>query len=165
MILRRGWILGLVGRIGGRAGLRSGADGPPGPAQAGIRCERTTRAAVPPAASAQSSQQHPARARRGADGHLREPAGAAGRARRLRRPTRTCRGLSRMATTVVMAAQPATAMFSRIYSGASVVFLDAPTDRLIGTAQATFGQPIYKAARRRPAWIARRTRLSPSART
>ena len=146
MILRRGWILGLGVALAAAPAFGQAPTGQPAPRKPATATQRTTRAAVPPAASAQSSQPgipH-ALAEALAATYANQPALQAERAKLRATDENVPQALAGWRPTVVMAGTAGYGDgFSRIYSGTSGVFLNAQTDRLIGTAQATLSQPIY----------------------
>jgi outer membrane protein len=146
MILRRGWILGLGVALAAAPAFGQAPTGQPAPRKPAAATQRTTRAAVPPAASAQSSQPgipHTL-AEALAATYANQPALQAERAKLRATDENVPQALAGWRPTVVMAGTAGYGDgFSRIYSGTSGVFLNAQTDRLIGTAQATLSQPIY----------------------
>ncbi|HEY6438529.1 MAG TPA: TolC family outer membrane protein [Acetobacteraceae bacterium] len=146
MILRRGWILGLGVALATVPAFGQAPTNQPAPRKPAAATQRTTRAPAPPAASAQLPRPGVPRtlAEALAATYANQPALQAERAKLRSTDENVPQALAGWRPTVVMAGTAGYGDgFSRIYSGSSGVFLNAQTDRLIGTAQATLSQPIY----------------------
>ena len=146
MILRRGWILGLGVALAAAPAFGQAPTNHPAPRKPAAATQRTTRAPAPPAASAQLPQPGVPHtlAEALAATYANQPALQAERAKLRSTDENVPQALAGWRPTVVMAGTAGYGDgFSRIYSGSSGVFLNAQTDRLIGTAQATLSQPIY----------------------
>src|ERR1700733_4417464 len=146
MILRRGWILGLGVALAAAPASGQAPTNHPAPRKPAAATQRTTRAPAPPAASAQLPQPGVPHtlAEALAATYANQPALQAERAKLRSTDENVPQALAGWRPTVVMAGTAGYGDgFSRIYSGSSGVFLNAQTDRLIGTAQATLSQPIY----------------------
>jgi outer membrane protein len=142
MILRRGWILGLGVALAAAPAFGQAPTNQPAPRKPAA----ATRAPAPPAASAQLPQPGVPHtlAEALAATYANQPALQAERAKLRSTDENVPQALAGWRPTVVMAGTAGYGDgFSRIYSGSSGVFLNAQTDRLIGTAQATLSQPIY----------------------
>jgi outer membrane protein len=146
MILRRGWILGLGVALAAAPAFGQAPTKQPAPRKPAAATQRTTRTPAPPAASAQLPQPGVPHtlAEALAATYANQPALQAERAKLRSTDENVPQALAGWRPTVVMAGTAGYGDgFSRIYSGSSGVFLNAQTDRLIGTAQATLSQPIY----------------------
>jgi outer membrane protein len=146
MILRRGWILGLGFALAAAPAFGQTPTNKPAPRKPAAAAQRTTRAPAPPTTIAQLPQPGVPRtlAEALAATYANQPALQAERAKLRSTDENVPQALAGWRPTVVMAGTAGYGDgFSRIYSGSSGVFLNAQTDRLIGTAQATLSQPIY----------------------
>jgi outer membrane protein len=142
MILRRGWIIGLGIALVAAPAFGQAPTNQPAPRKPAAAPQRTARAPAP-MASAQPSVPHTL-AEALAATYANQPALQAERAHLRSTDENVPQALAGWRPTVVMSGTAGYGDgFSRIYSGSSGGFLNAQTDRLIGTAQATLSQPIY----------------------
>jgi outer membrane protein len=144
MILRRGWVLGLGVALAAAPAFGQAPTSKPAPVKPTAATQRAPRAPAPQTASAQPSQPGVPRtlAEALAATYANQPALQAERAKLRSTDENVPQALAGWRPTVVMAGTAGYGDgFSRIFSRDG--FLNAQTDRLIGTAQATLSQPIY----------------------
>ena len=154
MVLRHGWVLGLGVALAasptfGQAPTSNSAPAKPSGETRPAKLATTAQAKQAPvslAASARLSQPGVPHtlAEALAATYANQPALQAERAKLRSTDENVPQALAGWRPTVVMAGTAGYGDgFSRIYSRSSGTFLNAQTDRLIGTAQATLSQPIY----------------------
>ena len=133
MTLRRSWVIGLgVALLGGQAFGQPPA--PPTPTSAGTSAVNTPAQLGSPHTLAEAL----------AATYSTQPVLLAERAKLRATDENVPQALAGWRPTVVMAGTAGYGDgFSRQFSGNSGIFLNAQTDRLIGTAQATLTQPLY----------------------
>lgn len=155
MVLRHGFLLGLSVALASAPAL---GQVPPNKQPAAKSAEKpTTVAQATPVPASAAVQATAARSQSGAPRtlaealattYLTQPALLAERAKLRATDENVPQALAGWRPTVIMAG---TAGYgdgmSRIYTGSTGRFLNAQTDRLIGTAQATLSQPIYNGGR------------------
>ena len=154
MVLRHGWVLGLGVALAASPTFGQAPTSNPAPAKpsgATRPAKLATPAQAKPAPVSLAASARPPQpgvphtlAEALAATYANQPALQAERAKLRATDENVPQALAGWRPTVVMAGTAGYGDgFSRIYSRSSGTFLNAQTDRLIGTAQATLSQPIY----------------------